>query len=592
VQVTRVQAISLLLAASLCLLPFLIPYHQQPILSFYPEWLAGALGTVAALAALTVRPVSATSLPSAARWLVVLALFLAVQYLNQSHVYPQLSLLAAIYVLYAALLIWLGAQLVLHHGTERVAIVLAGFLLAGALANSFAGVVQYYGRPRLLEDFIAEARGHGAYGNIAQWNLYANYLALGEGALLFLWLRARIRTEYAALALLVIVWASALSGSRGAILYSLWYAGAGFIAARIRDCPETHRLKLAAYTIAAATVAAHLLIPWLNSAIQFATPGEGTFDRMRSYFGEPARLEAARLALHVWRTAPLSGVGIGGFAGAGFELGLYPKMTRSNEIWTSPHNLLLQLLAETGAVGALLVIGGLWAWGCQAARSYRENPQPALWWFLAATGVELIHSLTEFPLWNAHFLGVTAILIGTSSRIQNVSNAISRATRLVAAVACVGLSLSLASLLRDYVRLDSTRITGAAVTLTSPAQSQQDAAMLRALRHGLLAPAAELWTLLGAPLNHDNLSDKLEVGRRVARYWPADAVVARYAVLLAFDGQAAQAREVLKRSLRAYPQRRETTVAILEQARPTDAAAIEPLLAMAKYAPKNPDHEP
>jgi hypothetical protein len=310
---------------------------------------------------------------------------------------------------------------------------------------------------------------------------------------------------------------------------------------------------------------------------------------MRSYFGEPSRLEAARLALHVWRAAPLSGVGIGGFAGAGFELGLDPQMTRSNEIWTSPHNLLLQLLAETGGVGALLMIGGLCAWGYQAARSYRDNPQAALWWLLAATGVELIHSLTEFPLWNAHFLGVTAILVGASSRIQSVSNVTSRVTRIVAVAACVGLSLSLGSLLRDYVRLDSTRITGAAVTLTSPAQSQRDAAMLRELRHGLLAPVAELWTLLGAPLNHDNLSDKLEVGKRVAGYWPADAVVARYAVLLAFDGQAERAREVLERSLRTYPQRREAMVSILEQGRPADPAAIEPLLAIAKYAPKKPD---
>ena len=44
-------AIGLLLAGSLFLLPFLIPYHQQPVLSFFPEWLAAALGIAATLAA-------------------------------------------------------------------------------------------------------------------------------------------------------------------------------------------------------------------------------------------------------------------------------------------------------------------------------------------------------------------------------------------------------------------------------------------------------------------------------------------------------------------------------------------------------------
>src|SRR5258708_27111268 len=88
-------------------------------------------------------------------------------------------------------MIWLGAQLTAELGIARVATVLATFLLAGALANSLAGVLQFYGRPKLFEDVGAELHGNHAYGNIAQANIYANYLALGESALLVLCLRAR-----------------------------------------------------------------------------------------------------------------------------------------------------------------------------------------------------------------------------------------------------------------------------------------------------------------------------------------------------------------------------------------------------------------
>ena len=66
----RSPAVSLLLAGSLCLLPFLLPYHQQPVLSFYPEWLAAALGAAAVLVALAGRQFPAASWPVAARWLI------------------------------------------------------------------------------------------------------------------------------------------------------------------------------------------------------------------------------------------------------------------------------------------------------------------------------------------------------------------------------------------------------------------------------------------------------------------------------------------------------------------------------------------
>ncbi len=82
-------------------------------------------------------------------------------------------------------------------------------------------------------------------------------------------------------------------------------------------------------------------------------------------------------------------------------------------VWISPHNLVLQLLAETGALGAFLALGGLCTWWWQAGRRYVAAPQPAMWWIIAAVGIELIHSMVEFPLWNAHFLGVTALMSGS-----------------------------------------------------------------------------------------------------------------------------------------------------------------------------------
>jgi len=127
-----------------------------------------------------------------------------------------------------------------------------------------------------------------------------------------------------------------------------------------------------------------------------------------------------------------------------------------------------------------------------------------------------------------------------------------------------------------------TRISGTTPTLTPGAQAHQDAETMRELTHGLMAPLAELWIVIGAPLDRSKLADKLAMSERVARYWPANAVVTRRAAFLAFQGEAARARELLALVLRTFPHRRDATVLILEQARQADPNAIAPLIAMAK----------
>jgi len=471
-------------------------------------------------------------------------------------------------------------------GVERVAIVLAAFLLAGALANSAAGVIQFYGRPALFEDVIADLHGSRAYGNIAQANLYANYLALGESALLLLWLRARVRTSYAVCALALLVLGGALSGSRGTLLFALWFAALASLSKSVHDDAEARRLKFAAYCVAAAVLAAHAAVPWLNNALALGPAGEGAFDRLLHSYGESSepRWLAWLLALRVFIASPMVGVGAGEFAGAAFKLGLDPSLARTGEVWTSPHNLPLHLLAETGAVGTVLTLGALCIWGRQVALRYRADRQPALWWIVAAVGVELIHSLIEYPMWSAHFLGVTALLMGAGARLETRSPTVSRTSWIATAAACSALWVTLGITLRDYVRLDAARITGTTLTLAPAAQAQRDAATMRELALGLMAPVAELWIVIGAPLDRDGLAAKLAMSERVARYWPSNAVVVRRAVFLALGGNAEKARSLLERSLQTFPYRRVVTISILEQALATDPAAVEPLLAIARSA--------
>ena len=84
---------------------------------------------------------------------------------------------------------------------------------------------------------------------------------------------------------------------------------------------------------------------------------------------------AWQLAWKLFAAAPWIGVGPGEFAGASFAHGL-PIELATELVWTSPHNLVLQLLSETGLVGTVPVAAGflIWVIGSKGELSRSESP--------------------------------------------------------------------------------------------------------------------------------------------------------------------------------------------------------------------------
>jgi O-antigen ligase len=412
----RTAEIALLFVGSMCVVPFLVSYHELPMANFYPEWVAAALGLLAAVTLIS-SGTPLASLPAAAWWFTCFAVLLLVEAALRGSAYPQMTWWAIAYVAYAVMMLWLGAQLSAAAGLERTATLLASCILLGALANAVIGIAQFHGRPDWIESVVADFRGVRVYGNIAQANLYANYLALGQAALLFLWATKRVKVGFAVIAAVLLCWASALSLSRAALLYGLWMAVVAALAAGRHADAQRRRLCWGAAALAGAIVLAHAIVPLLSGITGSESPALTTLERARAGSSD-LRWPLWGVGWRVFLTAPLLGVGMGEFAGAAFSAGLPAEMTAAFAIWTSPHNLVLQLLAETGVLGAALVIAawGTWWWRC--GRLCRADPNPALCFILSAVGIELLHSMVEFPLWNAHFLGVTALFMGTVALVR------------------------------------------------------------------------------------------------------------------------------------------------------------------------------
>jgi O-antigen ligase len=574
-------AVGLLLAGSMLALPFVLINPQPLAANFQAEWLAIALGLAAAIALLVRRDAALQAIPQPAWWLIAFALFLVIQGAIGNPPYWQMPLLGLLYALYAALMIWLGMQLAASAGAERTAAVLATFLLAGALANAAAGIIQFYGRPAFLEDWVAQMRSGRSLGNVSQINLYANYLALGQAALLYLWLGRQIRSAWAILALLLLAYASALSGTRSALIFLVWIAILGLLAARIlrsTDRSEAARIAIASCALAIISLLTQFAVPWLNGLMLSGSASPGSFERLAALSGgytEP-RWQAWLLAWRIFLDAPLAGAGMGAFAGTAFKAGLHPDL--AGYLWSSPHNLVLHLLAETGIVGAALAIGALVTWWWQTARRYRAAPNHALWLAIAVVGIETLHSMLEFPLWNAQFLGATALLMGTALAGHTNRRPGGSLTRYTSAAISIVLVMSQGVMLRDYLRLDASRIAGTRLTLAAPEEKAVARQTMQSLASGPLGPLAEGWILLGADVTRDGLAEKLAMSGRVIQYWPGSDMLVRHAAYLALAGRLDEADALVVKTLRAFPRRCSEMRIFLQRAREEDSAAFTALL--------------
>lgn len=580
---------ALLLAGCMLLLPFLRGNTQTPPATFEGEWLAVLIGTLAALVLALHRGTRAGRLPLEAASLIAFSAFLAIQFVVLERPYFQMPLLGGFYAVYAALMLWLGSTLAGSAGLERVTRVFAWFLLAGALLNSAAGIIQIYGRPPFLENWVLPPRGGRALGNVGQSNLYANYLTLGGIALAYLWLRGEMSLRWVAAAAVILIAAAGLSGTRAAIIFLLWLALLGFIASRRLaglDEKQASRLMFASCAAGVAAIAAHLLVPITSHWLTSAGTSPGAIDRIMALgtYAEP-RWQAWLVAGLIFFQHPALGVGFGQFPYWAFQSGLDPDLP--GFIWTSPHNLILHLLAECGVIGAALALTSLVTWWKRIVRSYSTAPSIALWFLMALVGVETLHSMLEFPLWNAQFLGATALLMGAAIPPTETMRQPTRRSRVIVLIMLTALSIGLASLLHDYIKFDQARITGTKTTLATPAEKSRAIQTMLDLSDGLLGPLAEGWMLLGTVMDKEQLPEKLALSERVIHYWPGSDMLARRAALLGLAGEAQRASEVLALAARAFPQRCQVMELPLRQALQVDSAAIAPLLLQLRSSTQN-----
>ena len=565
--------ISLAFVGLMWVLPFLYYHHAYPLTTFYQEWLTALLGICALPLLLTTRYWHAPQVPGIVLLPIGLMLVLLVQFMTGRILHFDHVLLLSLYLLFAALLMMLGQHLREEIGLPRVAVVLAICLLIGAELNTLAGILQHYRWDIFLNSFVTVKTANAVYGNIAQPNHFADYVAMGLLSLGLLHQRFGMRmwltTSLAAPMLFVMV----LSGSRSSWIYLLstlalawwWY----------RRTPNLRPLFHYALALFVGFALMHLLVqlPWLQGSTGSVTTTERLFGEARS---GGIRLHLWKESLLIFAEFPLLGAGFGQFAYQHLLLADELRNPGVVGLYNNAHNIIMQLAAEAGLAGLLVLFStmGIWLWRSLARLEGFSLEQ---WWAMAILAVIGVHSLLEYPLWYLHFIGVAAILLGALDAGPQRLELRGVGRMSVAAILLMG-ALSLFQGLQAYQHLEhAMNMRDRAARDASYAEKARDE-LLETLNYPLFSGYAELFIAHMMAPDENQLEQKLALNSRAMRYIPTSIVSYHQSYLLALSGQQQEALDLLQKTVWSYPANYEAARVEMESLAVRYPVQFQPLL--------------
>ncbi|MAK65792.1 MAG: hypothetical protein CMH21_02070 [Methylophaga sp.] len=539
-KISKINLITCGLLALLCILPFLIPHHRIPLTTFYNQWSAIALGVLAMIFLLRKQSWEELQIPWFALMPLGLLVIVAIQYKVGLFNYWQQSFLVCLYLLWASLLITLGAQLKHLLTLEKLIPTLAWGLVVGGLISAVIVTLQYLGWDD--SPLILRYKSGGFAANLGQVNHLATYMALALGSLLYLYLSQRINFWALAITATVFLMVLALTGQRMSWLYVVLLSVGGWLIARKSTQWQIHFISSRLLWLIPVFILVQLVLP-LFSADMPAMPAERVAENVK---GESIRLLLIQQAWEMFIHHPLWGIGWGQFGWHNFEMTeSYPGL---NGYADHAHNMLLHLLAETGIFGGLILLSGIifWFWQQRGVVISAER-----WWLYAILAVFAVHSLLEYPLWYAYFLGLAAIVTGISSE-RNITLKLNLGIVVSAALLLFSLFM-LSNTFMQYSKVENWYTKGRMGLFNNDQAVPLLYEMAETRDKSLFAPYLDLVIIRALPDTQEVLPDKLAMNTQLMKYLPGEEEVYNQVTLLALSDQPEAASHQLDLAMRHYP---------------------------------------
>ncbi|AMO97241.1 O-Antigen ligase family protein [Collimonas fungivorans] len=555
----------LALLGLLCLLPFIQPFHEAPISSLFAEWQAFLiLWTALLIASFHGRKITPLVIPKIALSSVFLLVFLMFQFVIRPPEYLQQVLLPICYVISLYGAFQLGYWLRQHDLVERCIVWLAAFFVFGAVYTVIVQFIQL-----LWQDFsrmpfmIPRLAGYNPYGNIGQTNHVATYLAIGWAAAHYLFSGGRFPLRLYLPLIFLLFAGIVLTGQRSGFIYVVclsilfWR----FPMKRNASADSSHRSVWFC-----AVPFAYLALSYLMHAALHYMGSEFTSASQRLNSGWDERLKLLQIGWSLFLEHPWMGIGWGRLVSYEFlKADVLPTLP-ANHV----HNLILQLLAETGVFCTVVVLSIVVLW---SLRFLKFVASPEKQFVLGVAIVLGMHSMAEYPLWYAYFLLPLGVLAGMFETGVVCFKLPSRLTGVIARGAsfmAVGvLFYSFFEIL--YVTDMYGRRANIAYSRTLHLAELKEIAQMPSKL--FLEPYVDYIDSSGRALNTENLSENRALNQRLLNASINNIVIARQSIYLAMAGDQAEARITFLRMKKIFPNR------VLE------------MLGMVKHAAAHADNE-
>lgn len=568
----KIDYLVLVLLVSISVLPFLNVMRYAPL----PDWGSNAtallLITFAACCGLfMVRDESRRELwhlplfiiLAIAWWLLVFLPYSALH----SGLLPMSEMAAILLAIFSAGLL---ASMQETLGRIRVVRVLGWAILVGGLLQSGIALTQLLQLADRAGGWLMFTVNHDIIGNISQRNQLAHILTWAGLAAVYLWQSRALNRMLALAAMLMFAMAIAWSGGRLPVAYALaFFCFAAVLSARA--VTRSLGIKLAIWACLI------LLMQWVGPVVAELLSGRATGSGLARLaeegFGERRQIEWKKAWLLVGNY-PGFGVGFGEWAYYSTWLeafGGFAKVPESS-LFTHSHNLIFQLLAETGWPATLFAAAAVTC--CLWPYLLPRNHSAENIFLLMLAMVLLIHSMFEYPLWYLPFLVVFFFVLALSPR-PTVPLEIRYRMRWCGQLVLI--LLAAAYLLTAYPAYRVIRDSQS----PSPDAKVNAANVDRIFsvsRNPFFVFEAELALSNYLVPTASDVAIKLQHYEQMVRYRPYPSLLTNLAILRALAADPAGAKDAMRMAIAAYPASLPTIMLVLSQSKERE---IEPLKQMA-----------
>ncbi len=411
------QKIPLYFLSLLMFIPTLNSYFTWPNPSFHFNYFATLCTTVFLFVSLLlIKPVR--YFPKTSVYVMATMCLFCIQLFLLDFSYPLHNLATiAVFVIMTAMT-WVIVSLKYLHGSDKVLTFIAFGLTIGAIIQGLISILQFTGLAIHFQPYIF-MYDENVVGHLRQRNLLADYMFIGFFSANYLLYREKISKFWGYLLIIFIAATLGLMNSRNIILYILTSGLVAFIALLVSDKSYKSAIRMIFINLFIVVFFQLFMLDILN--LFMSIDAKSALDRVGNGAIAP-RLWQWQLAFEIFMDNPILGVGLDNYAINQFNYNANSNTTYYNligESFNHSHNAILQILAETGIVGGIVIIGGL----ILIITNFiikNKNHYNGLFIILLFLPI-FIHSMLEYPLWHVVFLNIFFCLLAlTENRIENV----------------------------------------------------------------------------------------------------------------------------------------------------------------------------